>query len=261
MTDSGPEHRPPPPPPPPPTDLAPPPGYTAYAQNLSSSVELKRIGGIAKAMVILLAVYVLGQIINLAGTPRVVEAAQDFVDGRISDDDFLEDVGVYGLTAALSGLAQIAIVVLTIIWTFRIVKNHRTIGRQTTWGPGMAIGGWFLPPFLYVIPTLVLREAWKAADPAVPPGDQRWKSNGDNPLLWAWFLVYGVATFVLSIVNSSVQFRQFGGDADDLADVYADSQGILIAMAIVGIISAVLWALVVRQWTARHTALTGEARG
>jgi hypothetical protein len=37
--------------------------------------------------------------------------------------------------------------------------------------------------------------------------------------------------------------------------------GMLVAMGIVGIISAVLWALVVRQWTARHTALTGEARG
>ena len=62
----------------------------------------------------------------------------------------------------------------------------------------MAIGGWFLPPFLYVIPTLVLREAWKAADPAVPPGDDSWKRNKDNPLLWVWFAVYGVGTVVLS---------------------------------------------------------------
>ena len=127
--------------------------------------------------------------------------------------------------SALSGAAQLAIVVLSIIWTYRIVKNHRTIGRRTTWGPGMAIGGWFLPPFLYVIPTLVLREAWKAADPAVPPGDDRWKAGKDNPILWAWFLVYGVGTLVLSIIGSSLQFQQFGGDADDLADAYADSLG------------------------------------
>lgn len=263
MTDHGPEHRPPDalPPPPPPTDLAPPPGYTAYAQNLSSAVDLKRIGGIAKAIVILLVVNVVGAIITLVGTPRVVDSAKDLIAGRISEDDFTDDVGVYSLTTSLGGLSQLAIIVLSIIWTYRVVKNHRTIGRQTTWGPGMAIGGWFLPPFLYVIPTLVLREAWKASDPGVPPGDQRWKQNGDNPVLWLWFLVYGVGTVVLSAINSSLQLRQFGGDAEDLAEAYADSLGVMIALGVVGIVSAVLWALVVRQWTARHTALTGEARG
>ena len=124
----------------------------------------------------------------------------------------------------------------------------------------MAIGGWFLPPFLYVIPTLVLREAWKASDPAVAPGDDSWKRNKDNPLLWVWFAVYGVGTVVLSVISSSLQFRQFGGEADDLADAYADSLGMMMALSILGIVSAGLWLLVVRQWTARHTELTGEAR-
>ena len=262
MTFEGSEPRPPaaPPPPPPPPDLAPPPGYTAYSQNLSTSVDLKRVGGIAKAIVILLAVYAVGTLITVAGTPRVVDSARDYLADRISEDDFTQDVGVYGLLSALSGAAQAAIVVLSIIWTYRIVKNHRAIGRTTTWGPGMAIGGWFLPPFLYVIPTLVLREAWKAADPTVAPGHDRWKRGTGNPLLWAWFIVYGVGTVVLSAISSSLQFRQFGGDADDLADAYADSLGVMIALSVLGLVSAVLWALVVRQWTARHTTLTGEAR-
>jgi len=34
----------------------------------------------------------------------------------------------------------------------------------------------------------------------------------------------------------------------------------MIAANVVGIISAGLWALVVRQWTDRHIRLTGEAR-
>ena len=66
--------------------------------------------------------------------------------------------------------ASIALVVLSIIWLYRVPPNHRALGRALTWAPGWAIGGWFLPPLLYVIPLLVLREAWKAADPAVPPG-------------------------------------------------------------------------------------------
>jgi hypothetical protein len=248
------------PPPPPPPDLAPPPGYTAYTQNLSASVPLKRVKSISTAIMIFLAVYAVGAVIAIIGAPRVVDSAKDFLAGEISDDDFTNDVGVYGLMSGLSGAAQIAIVVLSIIWTYRIVKNHRSIGRQTTWGPGMAIGGWFLPPFLYVIPTLVLREAWKAADPAVPPGDERWRSNKDNPILWLWFLVYGVGTLIVSVINASVQFRAFGGDADDLADTYADSLGGMIAINVIGIVSAGLWALVVRQWSARHAALTGEDR-
>ena len=75
-----------------------------------------------------------------------------------------------------------------------------------------------------------------------------------------WFAVYGVGTVVLSVISSSLQFRQFGGDADDLADAYADSLGMMVALSILGIVSAGLWLLVVRQWTARHTELTGEAR-
>jgi len=254
------EPRPPgaPPPPPPPPDLAPPPGYAAYTPTLASAVPLKRIRGISTAIVILLAVYAVGAVIAIIGTPGLVDSAEDFLAERISQDDFESDVATYGLMTSLSGAAQVAIIVLSIIWTYRLVKNHRTIGRQTTWGPGMAIGGWFLPPFLYVIPTLVLREAWKAADPAVPPADERWKQNGENPLLWLWFLVYGVGTLVVGIISGTVQFRQFGGDVDDLAESYADSGGWLVTGNVVGIVSAVLWALVVRQWSARHMALTGE---
>jgi hypothetical protein len=261
MTSEGSEPRLPdaPPPPPPPPDLAPPPGYTAYSQNLSTSVDLKRVGGLAKAIVILLAVYAVGELIRIAGMPGVVDSAKEFKANPGNDDAFLEDVGTFVLMGALSQAAMLAIIVLSIIWTYRIVKNHRVIGRTTTWGPGMAIGGWFLPPFLYVIPTLVLREAWKAADPTVPPGDERWKRGKDNPLLWAWFLVYGVGTVVLSIISSSLQFRQLGGEADDLADAYADNLGVMIALSVLGLVSAVLWALLVRQWTARHTTLTGEA--
>ena len=122
----------------------------------------------------------------------------------------------------------------------------------------MAIGGWFLPPFLFVIPTLVLREAWKAADPAVPPGDQSWKSRPGNPLLWVWFVVYSVGGLLISAINPTVQFRQFGGDAQDRAESYADGSGVMIALGIQTIVGAVLWALLVRQYTARHTALTGE---
>ena len=211
-------------------------------------------------LVIVLAISVVGAIISAAGAPGIVDSAKDLRAGDISETDFNDDLAVYGLMGGLSAAAQLAIVVLSIIWMYRIVKNHRTIGRRTRWGPGMAIGGWFLPPFLYIIPTLILREAWRASDPQVPPGDDRWRTNPDNPLIWLWFAVYGVGTLVIAGFNTSLQFRQFGGDPDDVADAYAGSLPLLIAMTVVGIVSAVLWVLVVRQLTDRHVRLTGEAR-
>jgi hypothetical protein len=262
MTFEGSEPRPPDaPPPPPPPDLAPPPGYTAYSQNLSSAVDLKRIGGLAKAILILLVVFAVGTLIQIIGIPGVVDSSQQFTNGEIGDDQFRDDVGQYQLMGSLGGLAQLALLVLSVIWLYRIVKNHVSIGRRVTWKPWAAIAGWVLPPLLFIIPLLLLREHWKAADPKVGPGDDSWKSNGENPTIWAWFVVYSIVPIVLSVAGADQQLRSFGAGLDDLADMYVDSQGLLIAQSIVGIISAVAWGVLVRQFTRRHTELTGEARG
>lgn len=263
MSDHGfepPRRATPPPPPPPPADLAPPPGYTAYSQNLSSSLPLKSVGGLGKAILVLLVVFVIGTIIQIAGIPGVVDSSQDFIDRSIDDDQFRDDIAQYQLMGTLGGLAQLALIVLSVIWLYRIVKNHVSIGRQVTWKPWAAIAGWVLPPLLFVIPLLLLREHWKAADPAVPPGDDRWKRNADNPLVWVWFVVYSLVPIVLGVLGADQQLRSLGASLDDLADLYVDSQGVLIAQSVVGIVSGVVWGLLVRQFTQRHTALTGEGR-
>ena len=257
MSDLGPE----PPPPPPPPDLAPPPGYAGYTPNLSASLPLRRVGGLRTAIVVLLAVYAVGAVIQLAGTGNVVDSARDFLANEISDDDFRDDLAAYNLSGAVTGAAQLALAVLSIIWLYRTVRNHQDIGRRLTWTPGWAIAGWFLPPYLYILPTLVLRETWKAADPDVPPGDERWKSGSDNPLLWLWFVVFVIGSVVLLVISFRQQFRVFGGDVEDLADAYEDARGVLVAQAIMSILGAVSWGLVVWSWTARHTRLTGEAAG
>ena len=104
------------------------------------------------------------------------------------------------------------------VWMFRIAKNHQGLGRRLTWGPGWAIGGWFLPPLVYVIPFLMVRESWKAADPDVPPGDTRWKSGGDSPLVWIWGVLYIVVPIVFFVVGLRQQFGAMSNDAEDLAD-------------------------------------------
>ncbi|MET0144479.1 MAG: DUF4328 domain-containing protein [Ilumatobacteraceae bacterium] len=249
-----------PPPPPPPPDLAPPPGYASYDSGPSGVGPLRRVGGLAKWIVILLPIFAIGQVVQLAAAPWVVGSAQDLLDERISDDEFLDDYERYNLLGGIAGLATVAMVVLSVIWLFRTMKNHRDLGRSTTWAPGWAIGGWFVPPFvLYIVPLLMLREVWKASDPASPPGDQGWKRSPDNPVIWAWWVLYGIAPILFLVLGVRQQVGMTTGDADDIADAMDDRLPLLIASGVATIAAAVLWVVVVRGITGRHRRLTGEA--
>ena len=49
----------------------------------------------------------------------------------------MDDVAAYNLRGGLTVVAQIALIVLTMIWLFRIAKNHQALGRRLTWAPGL----------------------------------------------------------------------------------------------------------------------------
>ncbi|MGI9030547.1 MAG: DUF4328 domain-containing protein [Ilumatobacteraceae bacterium] len=250
-----------PPPPPPPPNLAPPPGYAGYSASPWSAVPLARVGGMRTAITVLLAVYAVAGVVSILVLPRVTEAADDYLAGTIDEDEFLERFGPFVITGALTGLATLAIFVLSIIWLHRIVGNHRAMGRRTQWSPGWAVGGWFVPPLVvYAIPMLVLRESWKASDPSSQPGDDSWRQSPVNPIVYVWWVLFGLAPIVFVIAGVAFQGATFGQDTDDLADSLRDNAGLTTAQSIVSIAAAVAWFLLVRGLTARHTALTGEAR-
>jgi hypothetical protein len=141
-----------------------------------SSVALARVGGIGRAASIVVAATGALSLFAVAATRLVVDDAEAFLDDEISQTEFLEAVTPYALLSLLQAVALLASAVIVIVWMFRIARNLRTLHRGTTWGPGWTIGGWFTPPFLYVIPFLALREMWKASDPAVPVGGE-WRSG------------------------------------------------------------------------------------
>lgn len=218
---------------------------------------MRRIGGLRTAIVIVLAVAAVGQLIGVATTKQVGDAAVDYLRTG-NEDAFNDDLALNGLASLLSGLASLAVVVLTMIWLFRVIANHRALGRQMTWAPGWAIGGWFLPPLLYIIPLLVLRETWKASAPDVPAGSQDWKRQGESPLLWVWFLLYSVVPIVLAILGAA-QVWDLARETEDLAEYFDEQQGVIIAQGIVGVLAAIAWGLVIRSFSQRHTQLTGES--
>lgn len=249
-----------PPPPPPQPHLAPPPGAVGYQTSPWGATRLRRTAGIAKALVILLAVVALGQIITALFIPGQVDNAEDFLAGNIDEDTFLDEQIGFSAVSLITGAVTIAIIVLSMIWLFRVASNHRDLRRQTTWAPGWAIGGWFLPPLLYIIPTLMVRENWKAAEPTSPPGDDSWRRSAEPILVWVWFLLYSILPLLLLFTGSALFFGGgFGADAEDLADSIADSEAALWFSAASNFLAAIAWALVVRGLTARHTRFTGEA--
>ncbi len=238
--------------------MAPPPG--GGATNWGRA-PFKRVRGLVTAILVLLIVAAIGSLIDIALLSKRIDVARDFL--RTGDEDaFNDEYMTTTLGSALLGIASVALIVISIVWLHRIVSNHRLLNRHTSWSPGFAIGGWFLPPALYVIPTLILRENWKASDPSVPPGSDAWKQAKESPLIYVWFVLYSLAPIALGIAGASVIFQGFGGGSnEDLAESIVDTKGITIAQSIVSVLAAVAWGLVVRGLSARHTQLTGEATG
>jgi hypothetical protein len=247
-----------PPPPPPPPNLVAPPNYAGYAGGPIGSVPLKRVGGLAKVVMALVALAGLMPLVDLAMRQTVVDEADRYLAGGVSDTDFTEEIIGYVLITTLSGFVTVAAAVLTMIWMFRVARNHRRLHRGGTWGPGWAIGGWFLPPVVYIIPTLMLGEMWKASDPDVPVGGE-WKSRPASPLPWVWLLVYCVPTVIAFSAESDNVLDQFRGTEEALAEQITGSQTTDTVVAIASLIAAGLFVVIVRQITDRHRRLTGEA--
>jgi hypothetical protein len=247
-------------PPPPPSAPPPPPGYVGYEPSLSAAVPLRRVNGLGKALTVLLVIAAVGFAGQAAVTAGAANSAEDFLAQRIDRDQFTQDLAPYTLVNLLTGVAFLATVVLTMIWLFRLAANHRTIGRRLTWAPGWAIGGWFLPPIvLYIIPMLMLRETWKASTPDAPAGDDRWRESPVHPMVYVWWVLYGLVPIVFLISGLTVQSEAFRGNEQDLAKWIIDQKGWLIAQGLVGVAQAVAFLLLVRSLTSRHMHLTGES--
>lgn len=222
-----------------------------------SSVPLKRIGGIGRTASILVVATGALSAVAVALTGLVVDDAEAFLAGEIDRTEFLEAATPYALVSFLQALMLLASAVVVIVWMHRIARNLRTLHRGTTWGPGWTIGGWFLPPFLYVIPFLTFREMWKASDPDVPIGGE-WRSGSASPIITAWFVVFGPVQAALQLAQLGDTFAGFGAGEEALAEQITGSMTIPIIAALSDLVAAALFVVMARQLTARHRRLTGE---
>lgn len=221
---------------------------------------MHRVGGLGRATSILVGIGALLAVASVLAQQSAKSDAELLLADEISTEEFVERTLPYLLTSLLQGIAVLASAVITIIWMYRVAANHRALNRGTTWAPGWAIGGWFAPPLVYVIPFLMLREMWKASDPDVPVGND-WKSGSASPLIAVWFILYSVVPIVLLFVSSASGFSSFGASERDLAEQITSEQTSAFVAAAVTLAGAAAFIGVVRGITDRHRRLTGETGG
>ncbi|CAN5718074.1 hypothetical protein BH20ACT4_BH20ACT4_13890 [soil metagenome] len=258
MSDSS--ALPPPPPfePPPPPPFEPPSGYAAYEDNYAAGIRnLRSVGRLAKWVSGLTVLAALTQLAGTALSYTVRDEARAFQDGALSEDQFRDEINGVLALSSIGLLPFLAAIVTTLLWCARIAGNHRALGRDTRWSPALAAGGWFLPPVLFIIPMLFSHEAWKASDPSVPPGDQRWSQRAANPMVFVWWVLYGVVPLAF-IPGTLDRMTSFNPSTEDLAEQFVDGLGLQLAASAVQVLAGIAWAVVVSQITAQHRQLTGE---
>lgn len=249
---------PPPPPPPPPTGLVAPPGYAGYSASPFAQAPLKRVKGLARAATILVLATAAMSVLDLIVRQTVTDEADQYLAGVTDRKEFIESITGYLMIGVAQGALQIAAAVVVIIWMYRVAANHRALHRGGTWGPAWAIAGWFLPPIVYVIPTLMLNELWKASDPDVAVGGD-WRSRPRSPLPIVWFLLYTAGPVISFASQSGGVLDQLRGSEETIAEAITGSQTADIVVTAVTVAAAIAFVTLVRKLTDRHVHLTGEA--
>jgi hypothetical protein len=100
-------------------------------------------------------------------------------------------------------------------------------------------------------------ELWKASDPDVPIGGN-WRTKAGAPLAVTWGVVYTAAS-VLSIAANASGSLNFSETDKALAEQLTSDQTLEVVVACLGLAAAVVFVLLVRRLSDRHTRLTGEA--
>jgi hypothetical protein len=251
------DHRPPPPPPPPPA-FGPPTGPPAE----SSGPLLRKVSGLGSALVILTSIVGVSALLSGITQAGARDDAQRFLDGQISEEEFLEAYSSASGAGALASAGQIAIAILTFIVMFKMARNLRDLGRDTKWGPPWAIAGWVLPPgVLYIIPWLMFRELWKASD-SNTQGDANWRETSEPvPVSFTlWWVFFGLAPIPLatllgvSVVNAGLMAT----DTRALATILAEQYWVTFASSVATALAAVAYVIMIRSLVSRHRRLTGE---
>jgi len=237
--------------------MTPPPGYVS-----SSTWEqpYRSVRGLATALVVLLAIAAAATAAIAALQVALAGDAEDLLDGVISDAEFEDRLAALGAVSLLVLAVTVAVLVLQILWTYRIASNLLALRRDITFTPGRSIAVWILGGCtLNILNFAMLREHWKATAP-VPRASDSWRNEPVTPLLPVW-LVLNLLSVGVGFASGLQSFNgvSVGSDNEDLAESLTDSLPLVAASGLLGVLATVTLIAIVRQMTARHERVTGAA--
>jgi hypothetical protein len=239
---------------------APAPAYDRVRDDPTlGAITLRRTSGIERAATILVSIVAACAVLRIVVAGLVVEDAQRYLDGLISGDELTERTAPIVLVPLVQRLTSIAALVTIMVWMHRITSNHRDVRRAGDWRPGWAIGGWFAPPGVFIIPFLMLREMWRASNPDAI--GRSWDRSPVTPLLTVWFVLSLVAT-IMFFVPGHLSALSDGSEIELARQIVGgDHVGALVIDAVVNVVGAAVFVTVVRRLGRRHRRLTGEEAG
>ncbi len=152
--------------------------------------------------------------------------------GRQAAGEAIEslDKRAHGLTGVILFTAQTVLLAGTVfffmLWTYAARGNLRALGvRRLDYTTAWSVTGWWIPGLNFVRPYQVLREIWKASDPATSDRFE-WKRAPTPPILVFWwiafvaFLSFELAALAMNVSASGALVKyQLARSASMLADV------------------------------------------
>lgn len=108
------------------------------------------------------------------------------------------------VAARLNGIHSwvfLATAVTFLVWFSRAHKNLPVLGAVgLEYSPGWAVGAFFVPIMNLYRPMQIMREVWKASDPATPRDEPYgWSERPSSPLIGWWWGLWIARAFLGSI--------------------------------------------------------------
>jgi hypothetical protein len=125
-------------------------------------------------------VSVISHLVSDTSSGNATRFATDMAAARASDDQ-----------TATIGIVEVVVLVIAaacfIGWFHSAYSNLLRLGATSTrYGPGWAIGAWFVPILNLWRPKQIANDIWRGSDPG-RPGEQPSWSEPVSPLLWFWW--------------------------------------------------------------------------
>jgi hypothetical protein len=152
-----------------------------------------------------------------------------------------------------AGLGILA-AIFFIAWLSRAYKNLPALGVQLLrYGPGWAIGAWFVPILNLFRPKQIVNDVWRGSDPKL--ADRVGWIDGPVPFLFA---VWWAAWLVFGFVGTVADRILLGAET---IDDYELSSAVYIATDSLIVLAGILAVLVVDMTTARQAARVAAVGG